>query len=141
MTITNRDMRDQVTQATDASEGTYDVPGIVTALISQYGLVDTNTIDHDAFWSVCLAHTVSADTYRPVYTLGSPDMLIKLDQAMRATGESYPLNLNADDMAALVFALATAVGYVSWDDAGEEVQERAMSLFSGIAETLGIEGV
>lgn len=56
MTITDRDIEDQVQQATDASEGTYDVEGIVLAIVAHYGLVDINTIDHDEFWALVGQH-------------------------------------------------------------------------------------
>lgn len=50
--ITDRDIRDQVQQATDACEGTYDVPAITSAIVARYGLVDIESIDHDEFWAI-----------------------------------------------------------------------------------------
>lgn len=60
MTITDRDMLDQVQQATDASEGDYDNDAIVRELIQTYGRVDTGTIEHDEFWAIVLRHATDA---------------------------------------------------------------------------------
>lgn len=81
---------------------------------------------------------------RQAFTMGTPDMVIKMTQALHSEREGvrpYRLTLQPDDMSALIFALATAVGYVDWGDAEEGVREQAESLFSGIAETLDIEGI
>lgn len=52
MTITDRDIRDQVQQATEASEGSYDADAIVREIVQRYGLVSIDTIDHDEFWAI-----------------------------------------------------------------------------------------
>lgn len=57
MTITIREMRDQVRIATDASDGTYDVDAIADELDAQFGLCDIDDIPADAFWAIVLAHT------------------------------------------------------------------------------------
>ncbi len=59
MTITDRDIRDQVQHATDASEGTYDVGAITRAIVQRWGRVDINDIDHDTFWALVGEHAVS----------------------------------------------------------------------------------
>ena len=55
-TITDRDMLDQVRRATDASDGVYDNIVIVDEIRAAFGLVDIDTIDHDAFWSIVARH-------------------------------------------------------------------------------------
>jgi hypothetical protein len=62
MTLTDRDIRDQVQQACDASVGTYDVSAITRAIVDRYGLVDIDTIDDDEFWSLVMAHDTERDT-------------------------------------------------------------------------------
>lgn len=58
MTITDRDIRDRVQRAIDWDcEGTYDVPAITAAIVRTYGLVDIDSIDHDAFWTLVGEHT------------------------------------------------------------------------------------
>lgn len=59
MTFTSRDPTDQVTRATDASDGTYDVPAIVEAIIDRHGAVDIDTLDSDEFWSIVGAHATA----------------------------------------------------------------------------------
>ena len=54
MTIIDRDIRDQVQQAVDASAGTYDVQAITEEIVRTYGLVSINDIDHDEFWAIVL---------------------------------------------------------------------------------------
>lgn len=56
MTITTREMRDQVRTATDASDGTYDVDAITDELRDQFGLVNIDSIPADDFWTTVLAH-------------------------------------------------------------------------------------
>lgn len=83
---------------------------------------------------------------RESFTTGTPDMV---DAMVRRLPEQYPLELNPGDMTAVILALATAVGFVTWEDVDaadesldrDSTRERAESLFSGIAETLGIEGI
>lgn len=57
--ITFRDMLDQVSQATDASEGQYDNEGITNQLIADHGLVNVDDIDTDAFWHIVLDHEIT----------------------------------------------------------------------------------
>lgn len=52
MTTTDRDIRDQVQQAVDASEGTYDVDAIVREIVQRHGLVSIDHIDHIEFWAI-----------------------------------------------------------------------------------------
>jgi len=54
--ITDRDIRDQVRQATDASEGIYDVDAIVRRIVSTYGRVSIEGIDTYEFWTLVMAH-------------------------------------------------------------------------------------
>lgn len=72
------------------------------------------------------------------FTMGTSEMLAEMIEKLP---DMYPMELREDDMTALVTALATAVGYVSWDDVPEDVRDHAESLFSSIAETLDIEGI
>lgn len=53
---TSRDLTDQVTRATDAADGTYDVPAIVAEIIEQHGAVDIETLDTGEFWAVVGKH-------------------------------------------------------------------------------------
>lgn len=59
MTITFRDMLDQVRQATDASEGEYDNEGITNVLVADHGLVNIDEIDTDAFWRTVLDNEIT----------------------------------------------------------------------------------
>lgn len=56
MTFTSRDLTDQVTRATAASDGTYDVPAIVEDIIERHGAVDIDTLDSDEFWTIVGNH-------------------------------------------------------------------------------------
>lgn len=58
MTVTRQYLADQIVTATDNSDGEYNVDGIVQAIIDQYGYVDADSIDADAFWSLVLEHLV-----------------------------------------------------------------------------------
>jgi hypothetical protein len=75
------------------------------------------------------------------FTMGTKEMLSAVLDAHIADGDDYAMRLNVGDLEAVTFALATSVGFVSWDDASVELRDRATSLFSGIAGTLGIEGI
>lgn len=79
--------------------------------------------------------------YSASFTMGTPEMVRAMIDANNASTESYPITLNHGDMEALVWILSTSVGFVSLDDIPEDMRDRAESLFSGIAETLGIEGI
>ena len=74
------------------------------------------------------------------FTMGTSEMVSAMFERLP---DRYPLELNRDDMVALITALATSVGFVTWDDGEvpDPIRERAESLFSGIAETLGVEGI
>ena len=56
--ITSSDITRQVTTAVEAGEGanTIDIPGIVSEIIAEHGLVDIDTIDHDDFWAIVARH-------------------------------------------------------------------------------------
>lgn len=60
MTVTRQYLASQIVTATDNSDGEYDVDGIVQAIIDQYGYVNADSIDADAFWSLVLEHLVPA---------------------------------------------------------------------------------
>lgn len=60
MTITSRDLRNQIVTATDASDGTYDVDAITEEIITQYGAVDIETIETADFWAIVGKHDTSA---------------------------------------------------------------------------------
>jgi hypothetical protein len=51
------------------------------------------------------------------------------------------MSLNRSDMRAVIFALAAGAGFVDPCDPADDTTERIESLFSGVAETLGIEGI
>lgn len=59
MTFTSRDLRDQVTRATDASDGEYDVDAIVEEVVEKYGAVDIETLDSGEFWAVVGKHATA----------------------------------------------------------------------------------
>jgi hypothetical protein len=92
------------------------------------------------------------------YTMGTREMIGAMIQALP---EHYEMSLNRSDMRALIFALASGAGFI---DVGADCTcpknrsfqaehsgycrydpndtiNRAVSLFSGVAETLGIEGI
>lgn len=59
MTVTDRDIRDQVQLITDAQEGEYDVEGLTAVLVAQHDLTGDHpaeTLDGlDCFWHHALA--------------------------------------------------------------------------------------
>lgn len=57
-TITDTDIHRQVTETTNASDGHYDVDGIVRTIIDHHGRVDINEIDHDDYWAIVLDHAI-----------------------------------------------------------------------------------
>lgn len=64
MTTTDRDITAQVTAAIEAN-GAELAAGIrtdavVAEIIDTYGLVDVETIEHDAFWAIVERHDASA---------------------------------------------------------------------------------
>ena len=59
MTFTSRDLRDQITTATDASDGEYDVDAIVVEIIANYGTVNIDTLDTDEFWAIVGKHATA----------------------------------------------------------------------------------
>lgn len=64
MTITDGDMRRQVTEVLRAGERPqdFDVTGIVDELIGRFGLVNVDTIDNAAFWGVVAAYDTTSKT-------------------------------------------------------------------------------
>lgn len=56
MTITSRDITTQVLHSLNDDASDFDLAGIVDAIITTYGLVDTNTIDHDEYWALIARH-------------------------------------------------------------------------------------
>lgn len=73
--ITIDDMRAYITRA--VTEGTddptrYDINAIVADLHQQWGLINLDTLDHDAFWgAVWLGDTGSFDTAQSIATMGT----------------------------------------------------------------------
>jgi hypothetical protein len=59
MTFTDRDLRNQINTATNASDGTYDVDAILADIIERHGVVDIDTLDSDEFWSIVGAHATA----------------------------------------------------------------------------------
>ncbi|MFE5332581.1 hypothetical protein ACFRCG_40005 [Embleya sp. NPDC056575] len=56
MTITSRDVTNQVTRSLDGREDDYDVDAIVADIIEAHGAVDIDTIDSDAYWATVAEH-------------------------------------------------------------------------------------
>lgn len=56
VTYTSTDLRRQVTTATDASDGEYDVDAIVDEIIERHGAVDIDTLDSGEFWDIVGKH-------------------------------------------------------------------------------------
>lgn len=56
--ITSQDITHQVREATDVSDGDYDVDGIVRDIIADFGRVDIDSIDPDQFWPIVLRHAI-----------------------------------------------------------------------------------
>lgn len=71
------------------------------------------------------------------YTAMSNEAIRATVEAMRATGEPYPMTLNASDFECLVSVLK----FASYRSGNAEVREWSESFLSGIAETLGVEFV
>lgn len=69
------------------------------------------------------------------YTLGTSEMV---DHMIRELPDQYTMSLNPEDMRVLIMVLGAQAGffYIS-----EDMQARAVDIFSSIAETLGIEGI
>jgi len=80
-----------------------------------------------------MAHTAS-------FTMGTPEMVRAMIDANKGNREFY-MTANQGDTEALIWILSTSVGFVSLGDIPEDMRDRAESLFSSIAETLGIEGI
>jgi len=58
-----RDIRDHVTAATDASDGTYDIDAIVTEIGETYGYdIDPATIDAAEYWAIVGKHATDEYT-------------------------------------------------------------------------------
>jgi hypothetical protein len=54
--ITSNEMRDQIRTAVNASDGEYDIDGILAELQEQYGTVDVDSIESAAFWAIVGAY-------------------------------------------------------------------------------------
>lgn len=74
------------------------------------------------------------------FTLGTPEYISAVRVAHGATGEKYPMELNGEDLHAVLVALALGVGFIDADDVSDETADRMTSLLSSIGETLGIQG-
>lgn len=72
------------------------------------------------------------------FTYLSPEAINEIILRMRDSGEKYPMELNAEDFAAVVRALE-----FTWQLSllPEEVLERVRDIISGIGETLGVDMV
>lgn len=69
------------------------------------------------------------------YTMGTASMIAAM---LRALPEHYEMSLNRSDMATVIEALSIGAGF--WQPTDEDF-DRMTSLFSSIAETLGVEGI
>lgn len=58
MTFTSSDLRDQVTRATEASDGEYDVDAIVAEIIERHGAVPVDDIETGEFWEIVGRHAI-----------------------------------------------------------------------------------
>lgn len=56
MTITDRDIRQQVTDSLHQVLDGIDLDGIVREITGTYGLVGIETISHDAYWTIVARH-------------------------------------------------------------------------------------
>ena len=63
MTITDRDMAEQLDQTLDAGYGgeDFDRPAIIRELMETYGRVDLDSIPHDDFWTVVQKHDIGPE--------------------------------------------------------------------------------
>jgi hypothetical protein len=85
-------------------------------------------------------------SYKSVHTMGTEDMVKAMIDELP---DEYDMKLNKSDMEALIWSLASHVGFVSVPECDPEGNcngdcspaDKVLSLFSGIAETLNIEGV
>ncbi|MCX4911918.1 hypothetical protein [Streptomyces sp. NBC_00878] len=59
MTFTSGNLRDQIVTATGASDGEYDVDGIVEEIVEKHGAVDIETLDTDEFWAIVGKHATA----------------------------------------------------------------------------------
>lgn len=59
MTITDQDMRNQVTTALAGSEGDYDIDGIVSEIQEHFGTVPIDDVPHEDFWTIVAAFDAS----------------------------------------------------------------------------------
>ena len=69
------------------------------------------------------------------FTMGTEEMVAAV---VAALPERYEMTLTPTDMTPLVWALAAQAGFIELDD---DMADQAVSIFSSIAETLGIEGI
>jgi hypothetical protein len=59
ITITDQDMRDQVTRSIETEENLFNVPAIVDELQERYGTVHIDEIPSDAYWAIVEKHDIS----------------------------------------------------------------------------------
>lgn len=58
MTITDRDMRRQVKDVTDAAHGEFDVDAIVTDIRDRFGTVSVDSLAPEDFWLIISEHEI-----------------------------------------------------------------------------------
>lgn len=54
--ITDRDITVKVSASLASYEGDFNIPAIVDEIQTTYGLVDIDTIEHDAYWAIVARH-------------------------------------------------------------------------------------
>lgn len=69
MTITDRDMRDEVTRSLTDYVGDHDVEAIVAELKTRYGLVRIDAIPYDAYWETVRKHRSDPPVTRALHVL------------------------------------------------------------------------
>jgi hypothetical protein len=61
MTITDRDLRNQIQEVIDAGEGdSIDVDGVYDEIHRAHGLVNLDDVDTDEFWTIVAKHDTTA---------------------------------------------------------------------------------
>lgn len=72
------------------------------------------------------------------FTMASEEMSEALDEAIKATSESYPMTLNPSDLRTLVRVLGSHGGFY---ELTEDEADWATSFYGDIAMHYGIEGI
>lgn len=62
MTITRRDIDNEIAQALDGSDRRFNVGALQDAFFERYGLVSIESVDHDEFWALVGEHDVTDQT-------------------------------------------------------------------------------